>query len=1373
MVDYSGRAGDDEIPTVNGLMAKESELPRIKVRIAGLDITALVDSGSAATLMSASVWANRLGRPDLNTEGSYQLRSVTGGVLNNRGQLEASITVGSATTTLTTHVIEGLPYDLLLGIDFIRSSRMVLNAAEGYVQVGASCIPFASSCRLYNGPRVVSLPRAVKIEAEHVTAIAIDIETLGNKDEERLVEFNPISPEETPFPQLEVLGVVAETNSSGKILITVVNPSEGAVTLPSGYVLGQSTLCEGLVAAVQIPHSQKENGESGSNPWAGRWGDRRTFLEQFPLDHLSGETRAKVERLLCKYESIFASHEYDLGRIQIAAHTIRLKPGAEPVHARPYPCSESQRQELRRQLEEMLRHDLIEPAYDGFTSPCLLVKKPNASSETDSWRLCQSFVKLNSVTETLSYPLPNMQRLLEELGRNRGFVSSMDMAKSFYQIRVLPECAKLAGFTTPFGTYAPKVLLMGLKNSSQSLQRVVDAVYAPLLATGKVHCYLDDLICSTTGEEEHLEMLEAVFQRAKQHDVRYKPSKTKLLCRSIKLLGHHISPQGISVDDSKTRAISDIAEPTNKTEVRAYIGLATFYKRFIRGYAGLVRPLLDLLKKNAPFVFTQECRNSFETLKRCLCESPVLRYPDFSGKYPFHVYTDASSRALGAALHQEFEDGSHPVAFASRVLTPSELPQPILVKESLAVVFAICEKFFYYLDGRHFILTTDNSALRYLLQATREPKGSSRLVRDAMRLLDFDFEVRHRPGPEIPHVDGISRLTWRDMRRNTEPKVDIDLDDRERPVCAVVDVGLRSYTGPEIRSEQLRDERLGDIIRHMEEGTQRNGPQRYKHYVINKLGVLQKLDKVNGRALTVVPRSLQNQLLSESHEGQFGGHVGAKKMVLALRSRFAWRGMGSDAQAHVRNCAVCESRSAGFLGRAPIQENYQASYPFQKVSIDFLTGLPLTDRGNSVMLTAVDCFTRWVELVPLPTRSAKEVALALRDRIFFRHGMCDLVSDNGAEFVSQIVTELYSLLGVRASTCTTYHPQAQGKVERTHRVIADMLAKYVSSGEPHWDLYAAACQFAINNSVHSATKHTPYYLLHGRAAQMPSDILMSVKETVQWPDYHEYVELLLRNTHKAFAEVRESVDKARKANQIRVNDKARLRKLSVGDDVLLHVPHTKPGQKAKLVSRWKSGYKVIDKFGQVNYYVENQTTNQRQLVHIDRLKLRRSSSGKVKMCPQNGKASTALAGRSSPLPGSDGEGWFDADAALPARQVTSDVSLAKSREPVGRQRSDPSQEQGGVEARKEEGMLARDSNETADKLSASSPTESTTPEPASDSDSDSGTDDSRAVGSSGGAVTEGGTSAEEELGERHTYARLTDSRRYPSRVRHAPDRYSP
>ena len=577
----------------------------------------------------------------------------------------------------------------------------------------------------------------------------------------------------------------------------------------------------------------------------------------------------------------------------------------------------------------------------------------------------------------------------------------------------------------------------------------------------------------------------------------------------------------------------------------------------------------------------------------------------------------------------------------------------------------------------------------------------------------------------------------------------------------------------------------------------------------------------------MVPEGWREGLMKDYHQGQFGGHLGRAKMVEGIQGKFAWKGMNADIKKHVQTCRECEHRSAGFLGKAPIQDNYQAEFPFQKVSIDLMTGLPVTDRGNSVLLTVVDCFTRWVEIIPLPSRSAKEVARALRDRVFFRHGVCDIVSDNGAELVSQITKELYALMGARASTCTTYHPQSQGKVERTHRVIADMLAKYIASGSSHWDMYVASCQFAMNNAVHSATKHTPYYLLHGRAPRLPTDAVMGLGDEVKWANYHEYVEQMLRATRQAFDAVKESSRQARRANQVRRNESARLRSLNVGDAVLLHSPQTKPGQSRKLASPWKSGYRVIDKFGQVNYYIEHEKTQKRQLVHIDRLKARRSHSPfcTAPLAPRPSRRRSVsppgprqpqpddrlsdsptgpgLQNNNSPSASAD-EDWRDAEVGADDREADDRGTARCAPQEGGRTGSLTADRSRGGEASAESQRGPHSRAWAAPHTAGTAPPRQGRPratcaappgergeserfgaerqrEDMSDRSAGSGGATPEPISSSASSDGEGSltsSSPEESDAEAgstpsHHYERLTDARRYPARERRPPDRYSP
>ena len=1200
-------------------MQRESELPHVPVSIGQTKFTALVDSGSAATLISSYAWSQLSDKPAIRPGTTIQLRSVTGNVLENQGEVDLPVTIGQHTTTVRAQIISGIPFQCILGINYIKSANLILRTAENCVQVGQERVPITSRCGNYNGPRAVSSVQAVTLAPRQGAVLTVKPDLL--RPGKQLLEFTPLSEGATINPLLDMEATVGETSDSGLFQIEVANPSDQSIDLPEGTVLGTTTHYEGTVATVSFPGdpdltndvTDQENeraAQKHGDRWQGRWSSREHFLNLFDLSHLDQPLRNELESLLCEYESIFASHDFDLGQIQIATHTIKILPNAAPVYCRPFRCSEFERQELHRQLELMLKHGLIEPAYDGYRSPVLLVKKPGATSKTDQYRMVQSFVKLNAITEPIKYPLPNMHQILEDLGRHRGWFSSMDMTKSFWQIRIRPECAKYASFTTELGDYRPVCLLMGLRGASETLQRVVDQIYGPVLATGKVQCYLDDLVCATTDETDHMQTLRAVFSLAKKHDVKYKPEKTKLFHHSIKLLGHVISSEGIQVDNKKIAAITDIAPPTTKTEVRAFLGITAFYRRFVPNYANIALPLIHLLRKNVPFLFDDKCEEAFRALKTILTSAPVLRYPDFSGKYPFEVYTDASDKAIGAVLQQIFPDGSHPIAYASRVLGPRELCQPIYARESMAVVYAITETFRKYLQGRTFTLYCDNTAVSHLLKSVRDPKNSSaRLTRDAVKLLDFDFTIQHVPGHKIPHADGLTRVSWKAMQQEAGMAADIDLDAPKEPVCVVVEAGLLPYSPEEWRRKQLSDGKLKLIIEHLEQDHVSKGPIRHPNYFLSKEGVLMHAKKDTKNEVTrVVPDEWCPLILKGYHDGPGGGHRSTRAMLPVIQQKYYWPTILSDVHKYVLQCPRCEQRNAGFLGKAPIQENYQATRPFQKMSIDFMTGLPTTDRGNTVLLTAICCFTRWVELIPLPDRSAKGVAEALTRRIFFRHGCCQIVSDSGKEFIGEIMSQVYRLLGIDARTNTFYHPASQGKVERSHRVIADILAKFVSSGQTDWDLFVPQCMMAINSSVHSATGYSPYYLVHGRQPTLPPDALLLNSPPPSWPTYSRFVEELLRHTQLAFAEANQQIGKTSAQNRDRINAKARQRQIEVGDRVLLYTPKVGPGEKRKLAMFWKPGYLVIQKFGNVNYLIEGVDSKLKQLVHVDRIKKQQSSS---------------------------------------------------------------------------------------------------------------------------------------------------------------------
>ena len=381
-------------------MQRESELPHIPVDVNGTKFTALVDSGSAATILSSHAWEQILNKPELQPGASVQLRSVTGNVLPHQGETKLPITIGGQTTTVTVQIISGIPFHCILGINFIRDSQMQLSASDNCVQIGVERMPFTSRCGNYNGPRAVTSIHSITLEPQQGAILTVKADLIGKG--KQIIDFVPLcGGDGTRHPVLQTTAVLGETNDSGLFQITIANPSDQTIEVPAGSVLGTTTQYEGTVAAVTFDHDNSNNtddkhageGRTGMGTWMGRWKSREVFLKQFDLEHLEGTVKREVEELLCRYESIFASHDFDLGHIQIAAHTITIQPNTAPVYCRPFRCSEAERGELQRQLELMLKHGVIEPVYDGYRSPVLQVlSKPrsNSSPIRDSRRGCKN-----------------------------------------------------------------------------------------------------------------------------------------------------------------------------------------------------------------------------------------------------------------------------------------------------------------------------------------------------------------------------------------------------------------------------------------------------------------------------------------------------------------------------------------------------------------------------------------------------------------------------------------------------------------------------------------------------------------------------------------------------------------------------------------------------------------------------------------------------------------------------------------------------------------------------------------------------------------------------------------------------------------------
>ena len=406
-----------------------------------------------------------------------------------------------------------------------------------------------------------------------------------------------------------------------------------------------------------------------------------------------------VQQLLQQHEELF-SEPQSLPPAREFDHQIPLVPGAIPVQKKPYRYAPSQKDELEKQISEMLQKGVIQISNSPYASPVILVRKKDGG-----WRMCVDYRYLNALTVKNKYPLPVVDELLDELAGAKIF-TKLDLRSGYHQIRLVEGEEFKTAFKTHHGHWEFKVMPFGLTNAPATFQAAMNAIFASLLRKG-VLIFMDDILLYTSTLEEHQQLLKQVFSILAANKLYIKKSKCSFAQTSLEYLGHVISAAGVATDPAKIKAIQMWPVPLTVKMLRAFLGLAGYYRKFIEHYGIIAKPLTELLKKHVQFIWTPAPQRAFETLQHALMAAPVLALPDFN--HTFDIHTDASGVGIGAVLSQK----GHPIAYLSKGLSPRAQALSTYEKECLAVIMAV-EKWKSYLQHKEFIIYTDHKSLIHL-----------------------------------------------------------------------------------------------------------------------------------------------------------------------------------------------------------------------------------------------------------------------------------------------------------------------------------------------------------------------------------------------------------------------------------------------------------------------------------------------------------------------------------------------------------------------------------------------------------------------------------------------------------------------------------
>lgn len=475
----------------------------------------------------------------------------------------------------------------------------------------------------------------------------------------------------------------------------------------------------------------------------------KEVLSRLRTDHLNDEERVNLKSLCSQYADVFYLEGENLTFTNKIKHSIKTTDEI-PVYTKTYRYPFIHRQEVQDQISKMLEQGIIRPSDSAWSSPIWVVPKKADASGKIKWRVVVDFRKLNEKTLDDKYPIPNITDVLDKLG-NCQYFTTLDLASGFYQVEMNAADVPKTAFNVEHGHFEFLRMPMGLKNSPSTFQRVMDNVLRELQNTICL-VYLDDIIVFSTSLQEHIINLEKVFKKLRESNFKIQMDKSEFLKLETAYLGHVISKDGIKPNPDKISAIQKYPLPKTPTEIKRFLGLLGYYRKFIPDFAKITKPMTQCLKKGTKITLDQNYTECFEKCKTLLMNDPILQYPDFNKD--FVLTTDASNLAIGAVLSQGPIGSDKPIAYASRTLNSSEINYSTVEKELLAIVWAT--KYFRpYLFGRKFKIMTDHRPLQWVMNLK---DTNSRLTRWRLKLSEYDYTVTYKQGKQNINADALSRI---------------------------------------------------------------------------------------------------------------------------------------------------------------------------------------------------------------------------------------------------------------------------------------------------------------------------------------------------------------------------------------------------------------------------------------------------------------------------------------------------------------------------------------------------------------------------------------------------------------------------------------
>jgi len=1204
---------------------------------------ALIDTGAHYSCVSMS-FIKRLHLLPKMIKGPNQKRLFTadGKPLTVAGTIQLTINIHGLMIPTTFQVIKSLSHDIILGMTFLTNTQANIDLAKGEITlydglVGANLVnPEENLLRTVDAVWIPARSEAlipVTVPFRHGTGLSI------------------IEPSISLSRKYLALARSIVTPKGNRTVCKVLNPTNVGVFLKRHSVL--ASIQKISIDSVTVVDDNWTATQVNTEKFVSLEGQLESLAQKgikLERNSLKDDEYRQLVGLIYQNIDLFATGMKDLVGTDIVKHEIDTG-DARPIRKRSYRQSPQMMREMEKQVDEMLEAGILEPSDSPWSSPCLLIKK----SGVNEYRFVNDLRGVNQLTKPIHWPMPTMEDIFDTVAdRSPTIFSNIDLKHAYFQIKLTDESKPKTAFTVGGKHYQYTRMVMGLSNSAQCWQRLLTTVLSDMLFKYAI-VYLDDVLILSRNFTEHLCHLRMVFQKFRQSNLRMNGKKCKFAADQVKYLGHILSGSGVAVDASKFNLISGWPTPKTSKQVKSFLGVASYYRRFIERFSQISAPLRELMSKDKTFTWGKEQQDAFDELKNKLCNPPILRFPDSRREY--FLETDASIKGISYILGQRDDEGrKYVVSYGGRGLRPCERRWPVTQLECLALLTGIKE-YHVYLAGRPFSVYTDHLSLKYL--QSLKVSANNRLARWALALQPYTFEINYKEGSKLTAADGLSRRPYEDAIVDEDGDEELAEDSFITEITPDLFDTVTSLKQKEKRRNKSRITTLDDESDEVEDRSdsatdvtqdtgssdliqqqdiarlQRECPDYKPIFEYIEKGILPQEEKIARRIVfeseqyiidddilyhlfhprtkrmneivpivkqLCVPRILREELMTAYHDNNC--HVGQERLYNSLKMKYWFPLMYTTVLQYVASCVICQrTKTSQHRKKAPLKP-LEVVEPFGRVHMDFVGPLPQTSEGYRHILIVVDSTTLYVEAFPTKTTTAEAVAEILYKEIVARYGvMRELLTDQGSSFKNKLIAQLCKLLNINHRFSSPHHPQTDGKAERMVQTVIRSL-KLICDTQTQWAEKIPPVLMSYRSTVSMAIGTSPYNALYGREMVTGIDANL-LQHFSKAPDIQSYMSHLVPRLQLTHDIIQQNLREGQIKSKQQYDQNSEEPELQVGEKVMMHDPTTKTGECAKLKKRWMGPYLIVERSSDgLSYKLRHCDTGKerRSHIHANRLK---------------------------------------------------------------------------------------------------------------------------------------------------------------------------